>query len=212
VNELKQSACKGAVAELLPWYVNETLDEQERAFVRSHVESCEHCRQDVEFLARLGQAVRTESPSPLVPAPRSDELLAALDRSERRISMRRRWPGLAAAALILLAVAGAILIAPWEPSVDSPTRYETATSSSADDVINFVVELEFGDGIGDLARSELFDDIDVMSPIRTGEHSYRVTLAPGSLSLSDLEVYIESIRSRPEIANAEVVAVQLPVE
>ena len=212
MNELRQSACKGAVAELLPWYVNDTLDEQERDFVRSHVESCEDCRENVEFLTRLGHAVRTESPSPLVPAPRSDELLAALDRSERRESMRRRWPGLAAAALILLAIAGAVLMAPWPPSVDSPARYETVTSNAADGAINFVVELEFGDSIGGPAQAEVFDAIDAISPIRTGENSYRVTLAPGSLSLSDLEVYIESIRSRPEIADAEVVAVQLPVE
>ena len=69
------------------------------------------------------------------------------------------------------------------------------------------------DDAGESARSEFLDGLNaVETPLRTGEHSYRVTLAPGTLSLTDLEVYIEGIRSRPEVVAAEVVAVQLPVE
>jgi hypothetical protein len=198
----------------LPWYVNDTLDEAERELVRSHVDSCEDCRQSVELLEQLQHAVRTGSPSPLVPAPRSDGLLAALDRAERRETLRHRWPWMAAAAaLVLLTGAATILLLPRVSSVDGPTRYETATSPSTAGAITFVVELEFDDGVGDSTRSEFFDAIDARDPpIRIGERGYRVTLAPGSLSFTDLEVYIESIRARPEVSAVEVVAVQLPVE
>lgn len=38
---------------LLPWYVNGTLDRDERAFVESHLADCPRCRQEVEWLRGL---------------------------------------------------------------------------------------------------------------------------------------------------------------
>lgn len=214
MNNLKENLCNGPESELLPWYVNDTLEEHERQRVRVHLESCEDCRQDLELLSQLRNAVRTESPSPLVPEPRGDELLAALDRGERQDGLRHRRQWLAAAAAAVLAVGTAlIMVAPWVSSPDTPTQYETATSSPTISAINFIVELEFESGIDESTRSEFFSAIEAANtPIRLDQRSYRLTLAPGSLSLSDLEVYIDGIRSMPEVSAVEVVAVQLPVE
>jgi hypothetical protein len=214
VNTLKENLCDGPESELLPWYVNDTLDEDERDLVRAHLGSCEDCRQDVELLSHLQDTVRTESPSPLIPEPRSEELLAALDRDEQRGGLRRRWQRLAAAAAVVLVTGTAIiLMAPWISPAETPTRFETATSTPTIGAINFVVELQFEIGIDESTRSDFFNAIQATDPpVRLDERSYRLTLDPGSLSLSDLEVYIEGIRSKPEISAVEVVAVQLPVE
>jgi hypothetical protein len=214
VNNLKENLCNGPESELLPWYVNETLEDHELERVHVHLESCEDCQQDLELLSRLQNAVRTESLSPLVPAPRDDELLAALDRSGQRDGLRHRWQWLAAAAAAILAVGAAvIMMAPSVSPSDAPTRFETATSSPTINAINFVVELKFESGIDEPSRSEFFSEIEAVDrPIRLDERIYRLTLAPGSLSLSDLEVYIEGIRSMPEVSAVDVVAVQLPVE
>lgn len=214
MNELKQDQCNGPESVLLPWYVNDTLDENERDLVQAHLYSCEDCRQGVELLSQLQRAVQTESPSPLVPAPRHDKLLAALDRGEQRGRPIRHWHWLAtAAAIVMMAGTAIIMSAPWNSPADGPVQFETATSSPTIGAINFVVELEFGAGVHERARSDFFNAIDATDlPVRIGERSYRLTLSPGSLSLTDLEVYIEGIRSRPEIAAVEVVAVQLPVE
>ena len=96
---------------------------------------------------------------------------------------------------------------------ESPTRFETATSPAAIESINYVIELQFVDGTSAQARAALFDAIDASEPASpVNEGTYRVTLALGSLSLTDLERHIQDIESRPEVSTAEVVAVQLPVE
>lgn len=200
-----------AVTELLPWYVNDTLDEPERNLVREHIGVCDDCRENVELLSQVQRTVRNESPAPLVPAPRTDKLLAALDGRDRSIA--RRWQWLAAASVVILVGVSSAVIWPRGDGLDSPTRFETATSPASSDSINYVVELRFVDGVGAEARTALFDAIDAREPAASaGDGIYRVTLALGSLSLTELEGYIEGIESYPEISTAEVVAVQLPVE
>ena len=44
------------------------------------------------------------------------------------------------------------------------------------------------------------------------DRSYRVALGLGTVTLAELEQYADRIESRPEIASARFVAVQLPVE
>ncbi|MGI9224166.1 MAG: anti-sigma factor family protein [Woeseiaceae bacterium] len=211
--EIESTGCRDAVAELLPWYVNETLDETERDEVREHISTCEDCRDNVELLSQVQQAVRTESPAPLVPAPRTEDLLAALDGAGRSHlpGNRRQW--LAAAAVIAMIGVASILVFQRDGSIESPVRFETATSAPAAAAINYVVELQFADGVGAQDRMAVFAALeasDTVRPIDSG--AYRVTLALGSLSLTDLENFVQDIEARPEVSSAEVVAVQLPVE
>ncbi|MFZ6676159.1 hypothetical protein [Undibacterium sp. Xuan67W] len=39
--------------ELLPWFVAQTLVDEEMDFVKKHVQSCNHCMNDVNFLLKL---------------------------------------------------------------------------------------------------------------------------------------------------------------
>jgi len=213
VNELRITDHHDAVTELLPWYVNDTLDESERNLVSEHIGDCDDCRENVELLLRVQRTVRNESPAPLVPAPRTDKLLAALDGRDRSYALRSRWQWLAAASVVILVGVSSVLLWQRGDGLDSPTRFETATSPASSDSINYVVELRFVDGVSAEARTALFDAIDAPDPATQAGESYsRVTLALGPLSLTELEGYIEDIESHPEISTAEVVAVQLPVE
>src|SRR5947199_119876 len=79
---------------LLPWFVNGTLDADERALVEQHITECARCRDEVEWLRELHAACaglgsvgarlsagRTRSTSYLLEAP-------AWHREEARQSLR----------------------------------------------------------------------------------------------------------------------------
>lgn len=211
--ELQNDGCRDAIAELLPWYVNDTLDEAERDLVHEHINTCEDCRDNVELLSQVQRAVRTESPAPLVPAPRTEDLLAALDGAGRSHLPDNRWRWLAAASVIALIGVASILVIQRDDGVESPVRFETATSAPAVATINYVVELQFADGVDEQERMAVFGALEASETVRPSDNgAYRVTLPLGSLSLTDLENFVQDIEARPEVSSAEVVAVQLPVE
>lgn len=50
-----------AVFSLLPWYVNQTLDGQERAAVSHHLKTCGDCQRELQFLETLNNTVKTDA-------------------------------------------------------------------------------------------------------------------------------------------------------
>ena len=199
------------LAELLPWFVNGTLDETERRVVQRHIEECAECREDVEMFAAAQRAVRNESPAPLVPAPNRERLVAALDNAARRPG-RRPGPWIAAAATI---AAVAITIA-WQAGsrpAATPALFETATSPPVSQPINYVLEVQFVPGSTVEAHNEFFESVGASElAVPLNDRAYRVALGLGSVTLAQLEQYADQIEARPEVASARFVAVQLPVE
>jgi len=65
---------------VLPWHVNESLTEAEAAEVRSHVENCSRCQQEIATLKSLKQAVITDNEALLAPEP--EMLTRVLNRIE----------------------------------------------------------------------------------------------------------------------------------
>ncbi len=199
------------LAALLPWYVNETLDEPERTRVQRHVEQCATCRDNVDMLSEVRRAVRSGSPAPLVPQPDTERLLSALEKNARP-GLRRTWPLIAAAATVAaVAMAVAWQLAP-RPA-DPPAMFETLTSAGAEQSINYVLEVRFMPDTSGDSHSTFFESIGVgqlAAPMSS--HVYRVALGLGPVSLAELEQYSDEIEARPEVASARFVAVQLPVE
>ena len=50
------SATHRVVDVLLPWFVNGTLESEERALVERHLDHCKRCRREVEWLRELHAA------------------------------------------------------------------------------------------------------------------------------------------------------------
>jgi len=112
-----------AVAQLIPWYVNETLNDRERARVERHISGCPACRNDLALEKRIYQGVSAASAVEYMPTaslnrlrekldgkPVADaqEAVAALMPRHRRL---RHWRGVTAASIAVMAAAIGLLAA-----------------------------------------------------------------------------------------------------
>lgn len=124
------------VDALLPWYVNGTLEGDEREYVRAHLEECAQCRQEAEWQRELHAACVAADSAPGAANPLRNlrrhltsrapkrSLSARIHHGWRRSSLSTRW-GVAAAlagALVTLAVSGV-------PDIGGPALYHTLGAS-----------------------------------------------------------------------------------
>ncbi|MDQ6645861.1 MAG: anti-sigma factor [Pseudomonadota bacterium] len=107
---------------LLPWLVNGTLDEDERALVEQHLAECATCQHELDWLRSLESACAEESP------PTSD-LARSQRRLRRRLGMTQGqgrhgwgrkaawlpWAVAAQAVLVLVMLLGVALLAIQRP-------------------------------------------------------------------------------------------------
>lgn len=132
--------------ELLPWYVNDTLQDEERRAVEEHLARCPLCRSELASSRQVALAVQRAAELPDVAAERIDRLLARLDEpavaraagesatgapaaaTVGRLAPAVRWAlALQAAAILALALGLAYLLA-VPRALSSP---EPATSQAA---------------------------------------------------------------------------------
>ena len=97
-----------AAQQLLPWYINDTLDEGERAIVDAHLAGCDECRAELAVERNLARAVAS---LPVDVEQSWSALTAKLDAAPAPVALWRRrvpigwaagWP-VAAAATVALA-------------------------------------------------------------------------------------------------------------
>lgn len=125
-------------AELLPWLVNDTLDEDEKAAVRAHAGSCVICRRELTDLERLRDTIAQTPDLIATPEPdmrrinaRIDALIEQRNTGQKILYRIRDWieahwrVALLAQSIVLVLVTGLLLI-PGPPTDD----FETLTEAS----------------------------------------------------------------------------------
>jgi anti-sigma factor RsiW len=129
-----------AVEELLPWFVNGTLEGEELALVEQHLRECFRCQHEVESLREL-QAAYVGSEMAPDPAQSFQKLRRRLVETRTAARLMPRLPGLrrfcqqallwapwaVAAELVAIVVLGALVVSGGEPAAP----YRTLGASDA---------------------------------------------------------------------------------
>ena len=198
---------------LLPWYANGTLSAVEREKVRAHLETCVDCREELSFCTDTMESVRQQEATPILPATTATQVLDQSQQHDARRPGRSRrllW-GIAAAAGL---VAFVIMIQATPPTLldANNQRFETATAVATDTTMDYVLELQFAEGVSIDARLAIIDELGGDdSLLATEQMFFRIVLSLPPKSLEELERHASDIESRSEIKSAEFVALQLPV-
>ena len=82
------------VAELVPWYVNGTLEGRDRDAVTAHLPGCPACREEVARCQTLAAAVQSAVDAAGAPGPGGlERVLASIELLEAKGARRTGWRG-----------------------------------------------------------------------------------------------------------------------
>ncbi|HEV7613841.1 MAG TPA: zf-HC2 domain-containing protein [Steroidobacteraceae bacterium] len=129
------------VSELLPWYVNGTISEDERQRVDAHLIHCANCRHDLAQDRLVYRGMNTDAAVEYMPAASLKRMQSRLDAveaaapanvpSEKPDRRPMHWQGLLVASIAVMAVAISLLAAnqwmQFRARTLAPT-YHTVTS------------------------------------------------------------------------------------
>ena len=136
-----------AICELLPWYVNETLDDSDRRRVAAHLSACKDGRDDVAALAAVQRALRSDGVEAIVPKTDPRALLAGVSRdgSAPRRRSRLVLPLVAAAAGI--AATAIAFYALHRPAAPENQLFQTATSAADSSRADYILKVDFSESV-----------------------------------------------------------------
>ncbi len=177
---------------LLPWFVNRSLHDRDVEIVRAHLEDCERCRGEAEWLAQLGSHLRGSRMKPVSSAPVAGlRQRIAADRKDRQIT------GFALAAGLLLALATTLgVVMTWQPFAP---RYHTVTDPvpPATGIVTMEFELAPQAPLSSLyGILEKYDATIAAGPDARGNITLEFRLADGESANS----LVNALRNDPQVA------------
>jgi anti-sigma factor RsiW len=192
--------------ELLPWYLNQTLEASERQAVEVHLEKCARCRDEVGFLETVQSSARVVNQAAI--RDRFDELLARIDRPKLvaiRASPLVRWLVVGQAA----AIAALLAVLLWPAASGAPGSYQTMSDRGrAEPTDAVVLRVMFDEQATEVELRVLLESIDaqiVAGPNSAG--AYTLRLGREAVEGRTLTNLLERLRGDPLIRFAESVVV-----
>ncbi len=195
--------------ERLPWYVNGTLDDEERVEVVAHLEVCAECREDLALCEDMARAVRSDGAVPIPPAASAEALLR---HGDNRAALRRLPDWRIAAAVAVVSVTAAMALIAINRDGAPNQRFTATTEQTSLATVDYVFQLRFEGTADDAVRARTLEELGgIAQAIDPDRREYRLTLSLAPQALADLEARAAEIAARPEVAAAEIVALQMPV-
>ncbi len=204
------------IAKLLPWYVNGTLGVAERDRVLEHLQSCDDCREEVSLCMEMQASAQQAGPTPILTATTSAQILDGANiRDAGKESWTRPQSWGVAAAVALVAILGVVTLGPNQAVRNQAApnqQFDAATSPAALQTVDYVLELQFADGVSVDERAHVIAELGGNnSVIAAGQTRVQTIVRMAPKSLQELEQYAAEIESRREVLSAEIVALQLPL-
>lgn len=132
--------------QLLPWYVNGTLDAAEFTWVDAHVHECVACRRECDQQRDLAATVRLEVTPPAM--VRSFERLGTqLDDLQSHVSRWRSWLQPSILVPLIAAQFAAIVVLVLLPRPEAPLAYRTLSDAPRAALSNDAVVVIFDSGL-----------------------------------------------------------------
>ena len=185
---------KGKAAELIPWYVNGTLPEHEKADLERHLGECLVCRAALKEEQRMQAATRMQADVPVSPQHGVLDLLRRIEREAPASRTSRRGLRLGYAAAFVVFVASGWLVLSRPDSQQVPFSTLTSAESSAATLIDIV----FADSVTEEEMVEIVRSIDgelVAGPSDIG----RYTVSVNADSDRAATAVIESLSDDPRV-------------
>jgi len=181
------------IVELMPWYVNGTLAEEERRHVERHVSECLPCRRALNEERRLRGLVAGGGTSPDSLEHGLDRLLGRIDADAHARPVRYRHRLALAAGLAALAVG---IWAMWPRPPSSEGEFTTLTSAGGPRAsrVDVVFEPDASPAEIDAALREIGASV-LAGPSGIG----RYTIALPGETTEEIERGLDALRADPSV-------------
>jgi Putative zinc-finger len=189
------------IAELMPWYVNGTLSDEEHAGVEKHLNECLPCRAALREERQIQSLVRAQDDVPLGAGHGVADLLQEIDRGGKRAAPRPLRPrlglGLSAAAVAGAMIAAWILLTPPSPQTSVGSTSFTTLTDGGDAAANRI-DIVFSDTTDEAEIRRIIASVGatlVSGPSSVG----RYTVSVPAESAEDLKEIVDRLTADPRV-------------
>lgn len=195
-------------SELLPWYLNGTLDDAEANRLRRELEHDPAMQAEADTMDALLKEVAEEVPVPMLTHERIERMMARVDAEPRRAGrltlalegVRRWWNSLAVDYRIPAAVAATLALVAFLVMSPQPTPDNGEFRTLSDDRPPVSVQVEVDRSLSEAEAQALFAERSLNAERQAGG-IYVITLS-GDTSVSELYEMLQTLRADGRVVDA----------
>lgn len=197
--------------ELLPWYLNGTLSNEEAERIRNRIETSVELQAEVDETDALFEALGDDVPVPMLTHERIEGVMARLDEQPQRTNPvsklidrfrqpRRDWR-FGRGFLVPVALAAAAVLVAIVVTVPRPDSEEGAYKTLYEDRPSISVLVEVADDVSAADVQVLFEALSLEAELQPGG-TYRIDL-PSETSVAELYETLRALRADGRVSDAQ---------